>query len=315
MYCLNLLETAVELSRHDDTYQDLATKFFEHFAYIADAMNRRGLWDDGDGFYYDVYSVPGGDRVPLKVRSMVGLLPLCATTTIGRDTLDRLPAFEYRFHWFVTNKGQFADAIAHTRVVGGKEGHLLAVVDPERLVRMLRPMLDEAEFLSPFGLRALSARHRDHPFTLRLDGIEATVDYEPGESTTDLFGGNSNWRGPVWFPVNYLLIEALGRFANYLGDDVRVEHPTGSAQQRTLRQVASDLAQRLVTLFRSDEAGHRPVFGDERRFDRWPGLVPFHEYFHGDSGKGLGASHQTGWTGLVADLVIRGSIPAPTGPR
>jgi hypothetical protein len=307
LYCLTLLEMAIELATNDETYQDLATKFFEHFAYIATAMYEAGLWDDDDGFYYDVLQVSGDSRLPLKVRSMVGLLPLCATTTLGMATLAKMPEFAARMEWFIENKMHFARHVSQTHVLSGATGHLLAVVDPARLRRILSRMLDEREFLSPFGIRALSAVHRQEPFTLHLDGFEATVDYEPAESTTPLFGGNSNWRGPVWFPVNYLLIESLGRFATYLGEDFTVEHPTGSGRYVTLSQVAADLRQRLIAIFRLDGAGHRTVFGDEHRFDApaWRDLIPFHEYFHGDTGKGLGASHQTGWTGLVADLLLR----------
>ena len=308
MYSLNLLEMALVLAEHDPTYEDTATKFFEHFAYIAEAMSAMRLWDDEDGFFYDVLRFADGTTTPLRVRSMVGLLPLCATTTLGTQTLQRLPDFAARMRWFLTNKPQYRGVVGETHVRDGHEGRLLSVVDGERLARILTTMLDEREFLSPHGLRALSQRHRDEPFVLDLDGACYSVDYEPGESTTGLFGGNSNWRGPVWFPVNYLLIEALERFARFFGDDVLVEHPTRSGRKMTLQEVARDLSGRLVGLFLPGADGGRPVHGDEPLFtaDRaWSDLVPFHEYFHGETGKGLGASHQTGWTGLVVDLIIR----------
>ncbi len=308
MYCLNLLEIALVLTEHDESYEDLATKFFEHFTYIATAINDRGLWNSEDGFYYDVLAFESGERVPLRVRSMVGLLPLCATTTLGQATLDRLPYFAGHFRWFEANKPQFVENVVHAHRLGEHEGRLLSIVGPERLSRILATMLDPDEFLSPHGLRAVAASHREHPFETEIAGVACSVDYEPGESTSGLFGGNSNWRGPIWFPVNYLLVEALRRFARYFGDDFTVEHPTGSGVWTTLSEVADDLSGRLISIFLDDAGGRRPVFGDIERFQTDPALhdmVPFYEYFHGDTGKGLGASHQTGWTGLVADLIAR----------
>jgi hypothetical protein len=307
MYCLNLLEIALVLAEQDRSYEDLATKFFEHFAYIADAMREMGLWDEQDGFFYDVLRFPDGGQAPLRVRSMVGLLPLCATTTLGQDTLQRLSGFAGRFRWFLDNKPRYRGVVGETHVRDGHEGRLLSIVDAERLVRVLAVMSAEDEFLSPHGLRALSRRHAAQPFSIELAGQRFTVDYEPGESTTDLFGGNSNWRGPIWFPVNYLVVEAVRRFARFYGDDLVVEHPTGSGSKVTLTELADDLSRRLVSIFLRDADGRRPVFGDEQLFQTdlaWRDLVPFHEYFHGDTGRGLGASHQTGWTGLVADLIL-----------
>ncbi|HEY7628013.1 MAG TPA: hypothetical protein VH761_13135, partial [Ilumatobacteraceae bacterium] len=240
MYCLDLLEISLTLARHDRTYEDLATKFFEHFALIAEAMYRRGLWDEEDGFYYDVLATPHGERIPLKVRSMVGLLPLAATTTLGRETLDKLSEFAARTEWFIENRPDYGD-LFHLHEREGREGQLLAIVSPDRLRRVLRWLLDESEFLSPYGVRALSAAHREHPFSVDLGGMTYTVDYAPGESTTGLFGGNSNWRGPIWFPVNYIVIEAIRRFARFFGDDYLVEYPTGSGQETTLTQVADAL--------------------------------------------------------------------------
>jgi hypothetical protein len=247
---------------------------------------------------------------------MVGLLPLTAVTTLGMATLRRLPDFADRFQWFLTNKPAYRDVVGATHVRDGAEGRLLAVVDAERLVRILSVMVNEQEFLSRYGLRALSRHHADQPFTLHLAGTRYTVDYEPGESTTGLFGGNSNWRGPIWFPVNYLIIEALHRYARFYGDDLLIEHPTGSGRKVTLTVLADDLARRLVSIFLDDEHGRRPVFGDVDLFQThpdWHNLLPFHEYFHGDTGRGVGACHQTGWTALVADLVMRTADRCTTG--
>jgi hypothetical protein len=307
MYCLNLLEIALALAEQDAVHEDLATKFLEHFAYIAAALRDKGLWDEADGFFYDVLRFPDGSQTPLRVRSMVGLLPLCATTTLDSSTLDRLPDFAIRLGWFLKHKAQYRAVIGATHERDGHEGRLLAVVGPEQLVRVLTTMLSEDEFLSPHGVRALSKRHAAQPFSIELAGETYTVDYEPGESTTGLFGGNSNWRGPVWFPVNFLVIEAIRRYEQFLGDDLVVEHPTGSGRKVTLGELADDLSRRLVGIF-LDEQGRRPVFGDVPLFQddpAWHDLLPFHEYFHGDTGKGLGASHQTGWTGLVVDLILR----------
>ena len=309
MYCLDLLEMSLVLADHDRAYEDVATKFFEHFAYIALAIHGQGLWDEADGFYYDLLHRASAPDVPIRVRSMVGLIPLYAVTTLAEATLARLPGFAARFHWFLDNHPEYADVIGHVHAPGDNENRLLSIVSPDRLVRLLAYVLDEDEFLSPHGLRALSRHHRDHPFVLDLGTGTRTCDYEPAESTIDLFGGNSNWRGPVWFPVNHLAIEALRRFERYFGGDLTVALPTGAGRQVSLGEVADELSRRLLSLFLDDADGRRPVFGGYERFQTdpaWHGLLPFHEYFHGDTGAGLGASHQTGWTGLVADLVIRG---------
>ena len=269
-------------------------------------MRDKGLWYEQDGFFYDVLALDDGQRVPLRVRSMVGLLPLTAVTTLGLATLRRLPDFAARFRWFLANKPAYRGVVGATHVRDGAEGRLLAVVDAERLARILSVMLDEQEFLSPYGLRALSRRHAGQPFMLDLAGASYAVGYEPGESASGLFGGNSNWRGPVWFPVNALIIEGLRRFAAFFGEDLVVEHPTGSGCKHTLAHVADDLEARLVSIF-LEEGGRRPVFGDYQLLQsdpRWREQLWFHEYFHGDTGAGLGASHQTGWTGLVAELLL-----------
>jgi hypothetical protein len=312
MYSLNLLAMAMELAQEDPAYEDVASKFWEHFLYIGHAMGHQGkdqqldLWDDEDGFFYDCLRLDGGARVPIRIRSMVGLIPLFAVETLEPDMLDKMPGFKRRLEWFIHHRRDLTDNVACMRTPGLGERRLLSVVAGDRLQRVLAYLLDENEFLSPYGIRALSRHHRDHPYVLPVDGHDYRVDYEPGESSTGLFGGNSNWRGPIWFPVNFLLIESLQKFHHYFGDAVKVECPTGSGRLMTLDEVAADLSRRLSSIFLRDESGRRPVFGDSTRFQHdphWRDLVPFHEYFHGDTGRGVGASHQTGWTGLVAKLL------------
>ncbi len=306
MYCQHLLEMALILAEHDQTYEHLATKFFEHFALIASAINDKGLWDEDDGFYYDVLH-HGGTVMPLRARSVVGLLPLAAVTTLGPQTMARLPEFATRVEWFENNRREGRAAVQHMQSCDHAGWRLLSIVDEHRLRRLLSAMLDPGEFLSDHGLRALSRRHLAEPLRFDFAGVAATLDYEPGESTSGLFGGNSNWRGPVWFPINYLLIDALRTYERYLGDSFTVEYPTGSGQQLNLAEVAEALTARLVGIFCRRQDGSRPVFGDYQRFNEdpaWNVLIPFHEYFHADTGAGLGASHQTGWTGLVADLIV-----------
>jgi hypothetical protein len=307
MYCQNLLELALILAEHDATYEDLATKFFEHFALIASAINDKGLWDEQDGFYYDVLHVDGAD-IPLRARSIVGLLPLAAVTTLGPQTMARLSDFTTRLQWFTANRREGRQVVQHTDSPAHAGWRMLSIVDDQRLRRLLAPMLDPDEFLSAHGLRALSRHHADDPLHVDVAGVSATLDYEPAESTSGLFGGNSNWRGPIWFPINYLLIEVLRVYHRYLGDAFRVDCPTGSGREIDLAAVADELAGRMIGIFCRREDGSRPVFGNYQLFQEhpaWNGLIPFHEYFHGDTGAGLGASHQTGWTGLVADLIIR----------
>ncbi|HET9076816.1 MAG TPA: hypothetical protein VFN68_07780 [Acidimicrobiales bacterium] len=306
MYSLNLLEMALTLAAHDPVYEDVATKFFEHFTYIAHAMESQGLWDDTDGYYYDVLQLDGGSAVPVRVRSMVGVVALFAVTVLDPAVLHRLPSFRRRLEWFVENKPEYAEHCSHLTIPGQEDRLLLSVVDATRLRRVLSYCLDQDELLSPHGLRSVSRYYASHPFSMTLDGMQATIDYEPAESTNYLFGGNSNWRGPVWFPLNYLLIEALDRFHAYFGDTLQVEHPTGSGTAMPLSAVADDLARRLTSLFLQGPDGTRPVFGGYTRMQtdpRWKDQLFFHEYFHGDTGAGLGASHQTGWTGLVLDLI------------
>jgi hypothetical protein len=308
LYCQNLLELALLLAEHDPTYEDLATKFFEHFALIASALNGKGLWDDEDGFYYDVLHLGDGAVVPLRARSMVGLLPLAAVTTLGPATMARLPDFMRRVEWFTANRREAQSVVQHIESDEHAGWRMLSIVDEARLRRILGIVFDPAEFLSDHGLRALSRFHLDNPLEISVDGVFARLDYEPAESTSGLFGGNSNWRGPVWFPLNYLLVEVLRVYHRYLGDAFTVEFPTGSGRELSLAAIADELAGRLAAIFLEREDGTRPVFGGYELFQRdpaWHDLIPFHEYFHGDTGAGIGASHQTGWTGLVADLIIR----------
>ena len=301
----------------------MASKFWEHFLYIAHAMNNRGndgieLWDEEDGFYYDVLHLPDGTRFPLKVRSMVGLIPLFAVETLEPETLRRLAGFRTRLEWFVDHRPDLTCNVASMRSCGREERRLLSVVSPDQLRAVLRTMLDEREFLSPYGVRALSRIHKDHPYILEVNGTEHRVDYEPAESSTGLFGGNSNWRGPIWFPVNFLLIESLQKFHHYFGDDFKVECPTGSGQMMTLWEVAAELSRRLSSIFLRGNDGRRPVFGNVERFQQdphWRDLLLFYEYFNGDDGSAVGASHQTGWTGLVAKLLKQSGEPETTSVR
>jgi hypothetical protein len=307
MYCQNMLELALLLAENDPAYEDLATKFFEHFALIANAINDKGLWHEDDGFYYDRLQC-NGEVVPLRARSVVGLLPLAAVTTLGPETMARLPDFMTRLAWFTANRPEARAVVQHMDHESHAGWRMLAIVDERQLRRLLATMLDPAEFLSDHGLRALSRIHDSSPLRVELRGVTSMLDYEPGESTSALFGGNSNWRGPIWFPINYLLAETLRVYDRYLGSGFTVEFPTGSGKELTLSQVADELAGRLIGIFLDDENGRRPVFGGYELFQRdpaWHDQIPFHEYFHGDTGAGLGASHQTGWTGLVADLIIR----------
>ncbi len=310
-YCATMLSMALELAQYDSTYEDIASKFFEHFIHIADAMNKLGgcgLWDEADGFYYDQIRTNNGST-PLRIRSMVGLIPLFAVEVLEDDVIERLPGFRKRMEWFLKHRPDLGRHIAYmqTKQNGRDHGHrLLAIPCQARLERVLRYLLDENEFLSPHGVRAVSRYYMNHPYVFWAGGQEHRVEYVPGEANTDMFGGNSNWRGPIWFPVNYLLIEALERYHHFFGDEFQVECPTGSGQMMNLKQVADEISRRLVSLFLPDATGRRPCHGDDRRYaedPHWRDLVLFYEYFHGDTGRGVGASHQTGWTTLVAPLL------------
>jgi hypothetical protein len=324
-FSLQMMRIALELARENHVYEDVATKFFEHFLYIAGALNDIGgagisMWDDADGFFYDVLHLPDDSNISLEVRSLVGLIPLLAVETIEPELLEQTPQFARRLGWFLRNRPALSSLVSRWQEPGVGRRRLLALVRGHRMKLLLTRMLDEGEFLSPHGIRSLSKAHLAAPYVLQLDGQSYSVDYEPAESRTGQFGGNSNWRGPVWFPINYLLIEALQKFHHFYGDDYRVEMPTGSGRMLTLREVGDELAGRLAGLFLLDDAGHRPV-DDDRRANG--GTDPaehvlFYEYFNGDTGAGLGASHQTGWTALVAkllDQLARGATASTTtGP-
>jgi hypothetical protein len=307
-YCGTMLAMALELAREDSAYEDLASKFFEHFVAIIDAMNTlggHGLWDEEDGFYYDQVRLP--DRtIPLRVRSLVGIVPLLAVEVLDQDVIDRLPGFKKRMEWFLANRKDLARHTSYAETSGRHAHRLLAIPSRERLERVLRYLLDEAEFLSPHGIRSVSRHHSGNPYVLRLGDREHRVDYCPGESDTGLFGGNSNWRGPIWFPLNFLVIEALERYHHFYGDALTVECPVGSERRMNLAQVAENLRRRLASLFLPGANGDRPCHADDPRFARdehWRDLLLFHEHFHGDTGRGLGAAHQTGWTALIATML------------
>ena len=323
MFCLNMLRVALELARENPVYENIATKFFEHFLSIAAAMNNLGgkgigLWDEEDEFYYDVLHTPGGRYVRVRVRSLIGLMPLLAVETIQPALLDELPGFKQRLEWYLTNRPDLCSLISRWQEPGLGERRLIALTRGHRMKCLLRRMLDPEEFLSDYGVRSVSKFHKDHPYVLSVRGEQKIISYEPAESQTDVFGGNSNWRGPVWMPINYLLIESLQKFHHYYGDDFQVECPTGSGQFTTLNGVANELSNRLIRIWLRDMDGQRPfarssdkALDKKRDQDRYW----FHEYFHGDTGAGLGASHQTGWTGLVAKLIHQqgehGTIKTP----
>jgi len=311
MYCLNMLAIALELAKDDQAYEDVASKFFEHFVHIAHAMNvigcdRRSLWDAEDGFYYDLLHLPNGEEHFLKIRSMVGLIPLFAVETLEPEIVDRLPGFKRRMQWFIDHHPDVPEHIEMTQRSARGVRRLLSLVNRKQLKRVLWRMLDETEFLSPYGVRALSRYHLEHPYEVQVNDHISRVDYEPAESTTGIFGGNSNWRGPVWFPMNYLLIESLQKYHHYYGEDFKVECPTHSHRESDLWQVAAEISRRLTHIFLPGKDGRRPFAGSADLFNKdphWRDLVLFYEYFHGDNGAGIGASHQTGWTGLVAKLL------------
>jgi hypothetical protein len=311
MFCLNMLAIAIELARENDSYEDVASKFFEHFIYISRALNNMGdegleLWDARDGFYYDVLTLPDGSHLPLKIRSMVGLIPLFAVETLESEVVDRMPKFKRRMQWFIENRPDLSDCVEVTTDSDANVRRFLSLVNRDRLRKVLGYMLDENEFLSPHGIRAVSRYHREHPYILESNGMTHRVDYEPAESHSGIFGGNSNWRGPVWFPLNFLLIESLQKFHYYLGDSYRVECPVGSGKWLDLWEVAAKISRRLTRIFLRGPDGRRPVYGGIAKFQNDPhfrDLILFHEYYHGDNGAGLGANHQTGWTSLVAKLI------------
>lgn len=311
MFCLNMLAIALELAREDKVYEDVASKFFEHFVYISDAMNNLGeenteLWNEKDGFYYDVLHLPHQRNIPLRIRSMVGLIPLFAVETLEEDWLEKLPDFKRRTEWFLENRPDLTGEISCLQERGTKNRHLLAVVNKKRLERILRYLFSEDEFLSDYGIRALSRFHKDNPYVFELGNQKFSVAYEPAESLSGMFGGNSNWRGPIWFPMNYLLIESLQKFDYYYGENFKVEFPTGSGIYLTLWQISQELEKRLANIFLQNQDGKRPVFGKCEKFQtdkNFRDYILFYEYFHGDNGRGIGANHQTGWTGLIGKML------------
>ena len=311
MYSLNLMRIALELAQHKPIYQDIATKFFEHFLYIANAITNFGgdsidMWDEEDKFYYDVLHLPNQQLIPLKIRSMVGLIPLFAVETLEPDFLDKVPEFRDRLEWFLNYRKDLAELVSRWYEPGRGERRLLSLLRGHRMKKLLSRMLDETEFLSDYGVRALSKYHQENPYQFAVDGEVFSVKYIPAESDSGLFGGNSNWRGPIWFPVNFLIIESLQKFHHYYGNDFKVECPTGSGNYLTIEEIWKELSRRLTRLFLKDENGRRPVFGDHDLFQNDPhfkNYILFYEYFHGDNGRGLGASHQTGWTGIIAKLL------------
>ena len=312
MYSLNLMEMALEIATEDTSFEDVSTKFFEHFIYIAESLNHlgdnwTGLWDEEEGFFYDILQLPGERFIPMKVRSLVGLTPLFAVSVLRKELLEKVPEFAFRLKWFREYRQSFDKYLVIEEL---KEDHhvLLSLVNKHKLEKLLKSMLDETEFLSAGGIRSISKYHGSHYYALNIDGNEYGINYEPAESSNGLFGGNSNWRGPVWMPMNYLLIESLHEYHNYYGNDFQIEYPTGSGNYMNLNEVAKELSLRLINIFTKDKEGHRPVHGNCELYKNDPhfkDLVLFYEYFHGDTSKGLGASHQTGWTGLVADLIDR----------
>jgi hypothetical protein len=310
MYCLTMMKIAMELAtKVDPLYEDVASKFFEHFLYIAHAINDMGdggLWDETDGFFYDSLHLPDGTDMRMRVRSMVGLIPLFAVDTMEKETVDRLPGYKSRMAWFTTHRPDLCGNLASLSRQGVDQRRLLSVVTRPRLVRIIERMLSEAEFLSPYGIRSLSKFHEANPYKMVVNGHEYRIDYEPAESRTGVFGGNSNWRGPIWFPLNFLLIESLQRFHYYFGDDLKVQFPSGSGNRMNLSDVAQQLSRRLSHIFLRDGQGNRPVFGGAEKFQNDPHFkdnILFYEYFHADNGAGIGANHQTGWTALVAKLL------------
>ncbi len=311
MYCLNMMRIALELAQQQPVYQDIATKFFEHFLSIAQAMTNIGgkgvgLWDEDDEFFYDVLNLPDMQAYPLKVRSMVGLIPLFAVEVLEPELLEKVPEFTRHLEWYLNYRPDLAALVSHWTVPGRGKRRLLSLLRGHHMKALLRRMLDETEFLSDYGVRALSQQHRAHPYTFVTMGDTLTVSYQPGESTSGTFGGNSNWRGPIWFPANYLLIESLLRFHQYFTDEFTVECPTGSGQYLTIKEIAQELVNRLCRIFLRNPHGERPVFGQQPKMQADPHFrdyLLFYEYFHGDNGRGVGASHQTGWTGLIAKLL------------
>jgi hypothetical protein len=304
-YALDMMEMAIEIALVDESFEDTATKFFEHFVLIAEALNEQHLWNEEDKFFYDALCVPDAAPIPLKIQSIVGLTPLFAVSTIHTRALDQLQDFRKRITWFEQYRKRNNKFWPNEEGLGGEQV-LLSLVPRDKLIHLLERLLDENGFLSEGGIRALSRYHREHPYSVTVDGYEHTIQYDPGDSTSDMFGGNSNWRGPVWMPINFLIIQSIRHYGEFYGDDLKVDFPTGSGNRMNLKQVAQALTERVISIFQKDDSGNRRCYGDYNWFYRQPGnqdLMLFYEYFHGDTGRGLGASHQTGWTALVAELI------------
>ena len=326
MYSLNMLRISLELAIENPVYESIATKFFEHFLHIAHAMNDiggtgEGLWDEEDQFYYDVLHMPTGNVLPLKVRSLVGLSPLFAVETIGPELLDKVPNFKRRMEWFLNDRPDLAGLVSRWHEPGVGDTRLLSLLRGSRMKALLRRMLNETEFLSEYGIRAISKEHEANPYEIPCDGSmkmscgsQASVKYEPAESTTSMFGGNSNWRGPIWFPMNYLLIESMKKFHGYYGDEFQIECPEGSGNKMTIADAANEVGRRLTSIFTEDAMGKRPVYNKYPKMQtdqHFKDHILFYEYFHGDNGRGVGASHQTGWTALVASLIAEDTDNQP----
>ncbi|MEM9328528.1 MAG: glucosidase, partial [Bacteroidota bacterium] len=313
MFALNMLRMSIDLSEEYPVYQDMCIKFFEHFLYINGAMNGVGdagvdLWDDEDSFYYDVVHCPEAEDTQMKVRSMVGLIPLYAVETIQPEIYEKLPEFRERLEFVLKERPLLASLVSRWQEEGRDHRHLLSVLRKHRMKKILERMLDSEEFLSEYGIRALSKYHEAQPYSFTVDGETLTVGYLPGESDSSFFGGNSNWRGPIWFPVNYLLLESLLKFSQYYSDDFKLEFPTGSGEELSLREITKKICERMFNIFLPDEKGHRPLHGNYKKHQEDPNFkdhILFYEYFNGDNGEGLGASHQTGWTGLIAEMIYR----------
>ena len=313
MFCLNMLKISLELSLHNPNYQSMACKFFEHFYYIAAALNNIGdddnsLWDEDEKFFYDLLHLPNGSVKRLKINSMVGLIPLFAVETIIAESYENLPVFKKQVDYFIREREDLTKNVSRLDEPGVGKRRLLSLLRGFRMKQLLVRMLDETEFLSDYGIRALSKIHKDHPYKYHLEHQVFQIEYEPGTSSTGLFGGNSNWRGPIWFPVNYLIIESLLKYHLYYGDDFKIEYPTHSGKYLTIRDVAAQLGIRLMKLFRKDENGKRPIYNNAPKMQNNPAFndeILFYEYFNGDDGSGIGASHQTGWTGLIADMIFK----------
>jgi hypothetical protein len=311
MYSLNMLRIACELGIDRPAYQDMASKFFEHFLHIASAINqptkdRTSLWDETDQFYYDMLHAPNGENIPLKIRSIVGLIPLFAVEVIDEELLNKLPDFKRRLEWILNNRPDLAQQVSRWYEAGKGQTHLLSLLRGNRMKKLLDRMFDEKEFLSDYGIRSMSKVYEKEPFQFNLNGEHLTVQYTPAESDLSIMGGNSNWRGPIWFPLNFLIIDSLQKFYEYYGDDYEIEYPTDSNQMMSLKTAALGIANRLISIFEENRKGEKPVNNGSEQLDKdefFKDYYTFFEYFNGDNGAGLGAAHQTGWTGLVADLI------------